>query len=260
MKKIIVSMLLVIGLCVVTNSVYATGESLAISANGTSGIVTQQSSAALSVTIDISSGDYTGVPADWWIMAEASGNWYYYDLNIGFTPGFAVSYQGDLLSLSSYEVLHMSGLTAGTYVFFFGVDTVVNGQVNMDSLMYDSVTVVVEGSAPVPPPDPDSLIQPTDLVYLGAFCLPEDPALPDEGWEWGGLTLAYYPLGNPSGPSDGYPGSLYGTGNAQRMWVGEIDIPVPVISATTNISDLNMATLLRGFTDIRSGIASLEQL
>jgi hypothetical protein len=44
------------------------------------------------------------------------------------------------------------------------------------------------------------------------------------------------------------------------MWVGEISIPAPVISVTTNIEDLNMATLLRGFTDIRSGIASLEQL
>ncbi|MFC1453917.1 hypothetical protein ACFLQL_01920 [Verrucomicrobiota bacterium] len=104
------------------------------------------------------------------------------------------------------------------------------------------------------------MIQPTDIVYLGAFCLPEDPDLPGEGWEWGGLTLAYYPHGDSSGASDGFPGSLYGTGNAQRMWVGEINIPAPVISATTNISDLNMATLLRGFTNIRSGIASLEQL
>ncbi|MFC1453916.1 hypothetical protein ACFLQL_01915, partial [Verrucomicrobiota bacterium] len=76
--------------------------------------------------------------------------WYYYDLSLGFTPGFAVSYQGGLPSLSSLEVLRMSGLSAGTYSFFFGFDTMINGEVDMDSLVHQSVTVVVEGSAPPP--------------------------------------------------------------------------------------------------------------
>ena len=246
-------------------AVFAAGESVAIRANGASGIVTQQASATLSVTIDVSAGDSGLVTADWWLLASAAGSWYYYDLSAGFTPGFEMTFQGALPSLSSVEVLRISGLAAGTYSLFFGFDTSLNGELDMDTLVYQSVTVVVEGSGPppdppVPPPDPGSLIQPTNLVYLGAFRLPEDPAHPGEGWEWGGMSLAYYPGGDPAGASDGHPGSLYGTGNAQHMWVGEISIPAPVISAGKNIEDLNMATLLRGFTDIRSGIASLENL
>ena len=260
MIKKIMGGLLAVGLCVNIHAAQAAGEFLAIRANGGTGVVTQQIEASLSVTIEISSGDYTGIPADWWILAEASGNWFYFDLASGFTPGFAVSYQGGLQSLPAYEILRMSGMPDGAYNFFFGVDTIVNGQVDADALVYQGVTVVVQTSGPDPDPDPVSLIQPADLVYLGAFRLPEDPALPGEGWEWGGYSLAYYPGGDPSGPADGYPGSLYGTGNAQRMWVGEISIPAPVISSSTNLSALNTATLLRGFRDIRSGIASLEQL
>jgi hypothetical protein len=262
MKNKLTVLSISISLFLFANSSFAAGESVTIMANGASGVVTQQSAATLSVTIEISAGDSGVVTADWWLLARASGSWYYYDLGSGFTPGFAVSFQGGLPSISSVEVLRMSGLSAGTYSFFFGFDTALNGEVDMDALVYQSVTVVVEGTtpSPVPPPTPGSLIQPTDIVYLGAFRLPEDPAHPSEGWEWGGLSLAYYPGGDPSGASDGYPGSLYGTGNAQHMWVGEISIPAPVISVTTNIEDLNMATLLRGFTDIRSGIASLEQL
>jgi len=105
-----------------------------------------------------------------------------------------------------------------------------------------------------------SLIAPADLAYVGAFRLPAYPADPDNGWEWGGTSLAYYSGGDPSGASDGYPGSLFGTGHNLRQHVGEISLPVPVNSASKTLSDLNTATLLQGFTNVRSGIAALEQL
>jgi hypothetical protein len=205
------------------------------------------------VTIDIYAGDYTGQPADWWILAENAGIWYYYDLSLGFVSGFAITYEGGLQSLSTCEVLHAT-LPAGTYNFFFGIDTIPNGQLDLDALVFQSVTVIVReiNSA--------ALIQPSDLIYQGAFRLPPDPANPDYGWEWGGNALTYYSEGDPSGGMDGFPGSLYGMGNDQLMWAGEIGIPAPVISASTNLSDLNTAVLLRNFQDIRCGISSLEQL
>ncbi|MBI2441087.1 MAG: hypothetical protein HYV35_06925 [Lentisphaerae bacterium] len=95
----------------------AAGEYLAIKANGSSGVVTSSVSSGISVTIEINAGDYTGQSADWWILAETAGAWYYYDLSAGFTAGFTVTYEGPLQSLSSYEVFQAS-LPAGTYNFF----------------------------------------------------------------------------------------------------------------------------------------------
>jgi len=90
------------------------------------------------------------------------------------------------------------------------------------------------------------------LVYLGAFRLPDGRS--EIGWDWGGSALTYYPDGDPGGPTDGFPGSLYGTGNDQNQWVSEVGIPEPVISAGKNPKDLNTATTLQGFSDIRGGL------
>ena len=106
----------------------------------------------------------------------------------------------------------------------------------------------------VPPPLPSGdLIQPTDLVYLGAFRLPSDA--PDEvGWMWSGEALAYYPDGDPGGPADGFPGSLLGAGHNWNQYVSEINIPVPVISPGKNLEELNTAATLQPFQDIRGGL------
>ena len=52
-------------------------------------------------------------------------------------------YQGPLSYLDSFEVLTIpvSGLPAGTYTLYFGVDTNMDGDVTWDSLYYDSVVV-----------------------------------------------------------------------------------------------------------------------
>ena len=66
--------------------------------------------------------------------------------------------------------------------------------------------------------------------------------------------MAYYPDGDPSGPNDGYPGSLFGTGHNWNTYVSEISIPVPVNSASKNLDDLNTATTLQDFQDISGGL------
>ncbi len=93
------------------------------------------------------------------------------------------------------------------------------------------------------------LLQPGDLTYLGAFRLPASSGAVNS-WAWGGYALTYYPSGDPSGPDDGYPGSLFGTGHAWQYQVTEIDIPVPVISNNKNLSQLNRASAIQGFQDI----------
>ena len=105
---------------------------------------------------------------------------------------------------------------------------------------------------PVSVVTPSELIAPEDLVYLGAFRLPDGP---DEiGWDWGGDALTYYPDGDPNGSDDGFSGSLFGTGHNWNQYVSEISIPAPVISASKNPADLNTAETLQDFQDIRAGL------
>jgi hypothetical protein len=96
------------------------------------------------------------------------------------------------------------------------------------------------------------LIQPTDLTYLGAFRLPDGPE--EIGWQYSGSAMTYYPDGDPDGPDDGYPGSIFGTGHDWNQYVSEISIPVPVISPTKNVDDLNTATTLQEFQNIRGDL------
>ena len=125
-------------------------------------------------------------------------------------------------------------------------------------------TRALTGAAPTPtraPPSdaPQDVLLPADLYYRGAFRLPEGED--DLGWTWSGHALAYYPGGDPDGPDDGYPGSLYGTGNDQRQYVSEIDIPIPVLSPDKDLAALNTATTLQPFADIRGDLyAGLSEM
>ncbi len=98
----------------------------------------------------------------------------------------------------------------------------------------------------------DSLLQPSDLVYEGAFRLPaRAPDAQDaETWEYGGQALTYRPDGDPGGEADGYPGSLFGTGHDVWNYVSEISIPAPSLSR--NVNELPVATTIQGFHDVRA--------
>lgn len=119
-------------------------------------------------------------------------------------------------------------------------------------LVMASLGLLLSGVCLAPAPARAGLIQPTDLVYLGAFRLPEGSN--DTDWTYGGNALTYYPQGDPGGSGDGYSGSLFGTGNDGQLYVSEISIPAPVVSAGKNLGDLNTAVTLQPFTDIFTGL------
>lgn len=98
---------------------------------------------------------------------------------------------------------------------------------------------------------PSDLIHPADLTYLGAFRLPEGSG--GSNWEYSGYAMAYYPGGDPSGSNDGYPGSLFAVGHDHHQMVSEINIPIPKVSKTKNLDELNPAETLQEFHDIRGG-------
>lgn len=110
-----------------------------IKANGSDGPVTTTNN--LSVTVALNPGSGSGNNADWWVVIETSFGWYHYDVGSGsWASGLAVTYQGPLFDLPQIEVLNM-GLPVGTYTFYFGVDTNMNGSLDSGSLFFDSVVV-----------------------------------------------------------------------------------------------------------------------
>ncbi len=96
---------------------------------------------------------------------------------------------------------------------------------------------------------PPGALDPGDLVYLGAFRLPNDSG--GMGWEYSGHGMTFYPDGDPGGSVDGFGGSLYIVGHDQQLYVAEVSIPAPVIS--DNLDDLNTAETLQPFADITGG-------
>jgi hypothetical protein len=111
-----------------------------IKANGSDGPLTISPFDTLSLTIGLNAGDSAGDNADWWVVCDTPYDWFYYNLSSGWSPGIAVTYQGPLFDLGSYEVMNMS-LPAGDYTCYFGVDMNMNGSLDMGEIYYDSVEV-----------------------------------------------------------------------------------------------------------------------
>ncbi|UCE73019.1 MAG: hypothetical protein JSV56_08240 [Methanomassiliicoccales archaeon] len=114
-----------------------------IKANGSDGPITITSSDTLSITVELYSGINAGIEADWWLVANTPLGWYYYDKSAGWLPGREVTLQIPLRDLPSREVLNMTGLPAGLYTFYFGVDLVKNGKINLGQAYYDTVEVTI---------------------------------------------------------------------------------------------------------------------
>jgi hypothetical protein len=113
-------------------------------------------------------------------------------------------------------------------------------------------TVADDSEPPDNDPSPSARLQPQDLAYQGAFRLPAGSNGCD--WSWSGEALAYIPDGDPGGPDDGCPGSLFGTGHNWLQWISEIAIPAPVIAASRRLGELPVASTLQPFADIRAGL------
>lgn len=104
-------------------------------------------------------------------------------------------------------------------------------------------------------------LRPEDFTYLGAFRLPDDGERPNT-FAYGGEAMTFNPSGDPDGPSDGFPGSLFIMGH-NRIPYGELpngnkvaEITIPVPKKSKLISHLNQAEFLQPFSDIDAGFFS----
>ena len=99
-------------------------------------------------------------------------------------------------------------------------------------------------------------LEPNNLVYLGAFRLPDGSG--ESSWEYSGQGLTYYPGGDQNGGEDGFPGSLIGIGHDHQLYASEISIPVPVISQS--LEDLNTAETIQPFAEFTGGVFNAEDM
>ncbi len=125
-----------------------------VTANSSSGTVNLNQVTNLSVACSLDSGSFTGQNADWWVAVNVSGTstidgWYYFDVSTGSWvlagsshTDLSSTHQGSLFNLSPpFEVLNMSGLPAGTFTFYFAVDTIMDNVLDIGSLFFDFVIV-----------------------------------------------------------------------------------------------------------------------
>jgi hypothetical protein len=117
-----------------------------IRANNEDGPITITRNSVISVSVSLNAGISAGIYADLWVAADTPFGWYYYVYPDGWyyaLENLQPAYQGPLFDLIPIEVLNMTDLPSGTYTFYFGVDTVMNGQLGFDPLYYDSIIVDV---------------------------------------------------------------------------------------------------------------------
>ena len=113
---------------------------------------------------------------------------------------------------------------------------------------------------------PTARLAPADFRYLGAFRLPAGGERPLT-FEYGGNAMTFRPGGDPAGPADGFPGSLFVTGHDRMPYgelpdgsrVAEVSIPAPVLSR--DLSTLPEAGLLQPLTDVTGGLfAGIDEI
>ncbi len=118
-----------------------------IKINGSDSDIILNKSSNLAITIELDPGSRLSENADWWLVAYTLRGWYFYNENTGQWSSNAVPFrQGALYTIDTPESIlsvSTSNLPSGSYHFYFGVDTVMNMQVDYDVLFFDNLNAVI---------------------------------------------------------------------------------------------------------------------
>ena len=103
------------------------------------------------IAISLDPGSYQGANGDWWFVAYApsSGHWYSYtyprqwrDIGMDLSQ-ITPAYQGPLAKTTNLTLFNTNGISSGTYYVYFGVDTNMNGVLDMNQLYYTEYTLTL---------------------------------------------------------------------------------------------------------------------
>ena len=124
-----------------------------IKANNVDSVISLTTTDTLTLTASLDAGTSEGVNADWWVVASTPFGWYYYvhPDQWYYAPDLSYvqpAHQGPLFTLGPVGVLNTSGLPPGTYTAYFGVDTVMNGQLDFGQLYFNAAVVNIGSSVP----------------------------------------------------------------------------------------------------------------
>jgi len=121
---------------------------LDIKANGSDGPISLSYGEALTLTLDIDPNARLGQDADWWVVVKTPfsppNEWYYYDLNMkAWMQGRDVTNQGALFDMDPKDLPVSPNLEPGTYFFFFAVDLIMNGSIDLGEIYFNKVRVTI---------------------------------------------------------------------------------------------------------------------
>jgi outer membrane protein assembly factor BamB len=120
-----------------------------IKANGSDSTIIITQGEALSVIVNLDPRGLNGQDADWWILKKTSGSlpnqWYHFDYpSRSWMLGRSPTRQGGLFDVSSKKLPGTSGLAAGTYTFYFAIDMIMNGSIDVSAAYFDKVKVIID--------------------------------------------------------------------------------------------------------------------
>lgn len=115
-----------------------------IKVNGATGVVDIKRGEDIKVGIELDPGSLNGKDADWWLLMNYRDRWYSYDeSSVRWSKGDTVYRQGQLTEIAETEVFHSSKSLQDSYTIYFGVDTTMNGILDMGEFYYDSIVVKI---------------------------------------------------------------------------------------------------------------------
>ncbi len=97
-------------------------------------------------SISMLPGPFNGVNGDWFVVVGlADGRFLHLDLaTMSWMDGVVPSYTGALFELPYFGLPEIDTLPAGTHSFYFGFDTVPNGQLDLNSAVYERTVLTVK--------------------------------------------------------------------------------------------------------------------
>lgn len=120
-----------------------------IKINGQDGPLSLHQSDPFTLCIAVNNNGITD-DADWWLVANTPAGLYFFTAQ-GWKTDWMPGYQGPLFYFDPVPLFQDSSISGlglpaqpGTYTFYFGVDTVKDGQLTFDKLSYDYIEMKVE--------------------------------------------------------------------------------------------------------------------
>lgn len=114
-----------------------------IRANKSDAAIAVPRGAPVSLQINFTPDTLANQPLDWWLVKYDGADLSSWALNGTWLSGLTPSYQGAGMHLPLTEIYSSHGLAVGSHAFYFGVDWLANGSLNIGSAIFDSVDVHV---------------------------------------------------------------------------------------------------------------------